>query len=90
MTSDIICNCFDVLFYLLKSSPLRTVSPAKELTCCFFSLIVDPHCGAFNEYDDGDNDANEYDDDDNDEYDDDDDMCKSVKGGLMARGSAQS
>ena len=25
--------------YLLKSSPLRIVSPANEFTCCLFSLV---------------------------------------------------
>ena len=27
------------IFYLLKSSPLRIVSPANEFTCCLFSLV---------------------------------------------------
>ena len=36
---NLIVKLVPAISYLLKSSPLRIVSPANEFTCCLFSLV---------------------------------------------------
>ena len=35
---NLVVKLVSAISYLLKSSPLRIVSPANEFTCCLFSL----------------------------------------------------
>ena len=36
---NLVVKLVSAISYLLKSSPLRIVSPANEFTCCLFSLV---------------------------------------------------
>ena len=43
---NLVVKLVSAISYLLKSSPLRIVSPANEFTCCLFSLL-DEECDVF-------------------------------------------